>query len=123
MTDPGSGSIARISDDFGPQDPAIDNEFDLPAAREQVVLRERVALPTEASVPPVGTTVEVARQVCSDSDVSDCWSPSVGARVPTVETTVCCARLDCSDCDVSDCIPDLLESGREVGEFVCPETE
>ena len=38
----------------------IDDEFDLPAAREQVVLRERVALLTEASVPPVGTTVEDA---------------------------------------------------------------
>ena len=63
--------------------------------------------------------------MCSDSDVSDCWSPSVGAGVPTVETTVCCALLDCSDCDVSDCIPDPLESGHEAGdggEFVCPGT-
>ena len=79
------------------------------------MLRAGIALLTEASVPPVGTTVEDAWQGCSVSDVSDCWSPSVGARVPTVETTGCCARLDCSDCDVSDCIPDLLESGREAG--------
>ena len=90
--------------------------FDLPAAREQVVFQDKVALLTEALVPPVGTTVEDARQVCSDSDVSDCWSLSVGVRVPTVETTVCCAWLNCFDCDVPVCIPDLLESGRDAGE-------
>ena len=112
-TDPEGKSITRISNDFGPQDSAIDDEFDLPAAREQVVLRERVALLTEASVPLVGTTVEDARPICSDSDVSDCWSPSVGGLVPTVETTVNCARLDCSDFDVSDCIPEMLESRRD----------
>ena len=89
----------------------VDDEFDLPAAREHVALRERVALLTETSVPPVGTTVAGAWLICSDSDVSDCWSPSVGALVPMVATTVNCARLDCSDFDVTDCIPELLEFG------------
>ena len=53
--------------------------------------------------------MEDTRQMCFDSDVSDCWSSSVGARAPTVETTVCCARLDCFDCDVPVCVPDTGE--------------
>ena len=96
-----------------PQNFAIEEEFDLPVAREQVSLQESVTLFTEASVPLGGTTMEDARLVCSDSDVSDCWSSSVGALVTTVESTVNCARLDCSTLDVFDCVPDLSESGRD----------
>ena len=32
--------------------------------------------------------MEDARQVCSDSDVSAGWLPSMGARIPAVETAV-----------------------------------
>ena len=64
--------------------------------------------------------MEDTRQVCSDSEVFDCWSSSGGggggARAPTVETTVCCAWLDCFDCDVPVRVPDLLESGRATEE-------
>ena len=62
-----------------------------------------------------GTAVDDTGQVCSDSEVSDCWSSSGGgggAWAPTVDTTVCCARLDCFDCDVPVRVPDLSESGR-----------
>ena len=60
--------------------------------------------------------MEHTRQVCSDSEVFDCWSPSVGARAPTIETTVCCARLDCFDCDVPVRVLNLLETGRDAEE-------
>ena len=39
----GGGSIAQISNDIGPQDPAVDDGFDMSVAREHVVPRERVA--------------------------------------------------------------------------------
>ena len=55
----------------GPQNFAIQDEFELPVAREKVALRERVALLTEASVPLGETTREDARLVCFDSDASD----------------------------------------------------
>ena len=108
-TDPGRGSIARISNDFGPQDSAVDDGLDLSAAREHIVPRERVTPLTEASVPPVGTTVACARLDCSDSYVPDCWPPSAGVLVPPVGNTV-----NGSDFCVPDCFPELLESVRDM---------
>ena len=114
-TDLGRGSIARISNDFGPQDPAVDDGLDMSAAREHVP-RGRVAPLTEASFPPVGTTVACARLHWSDSYVPDCWPPSAGVLVPPVGTTVHCARFDCSDLCVPECFPELLESIRNTEE-------
>ena len=109
-------SIARISNDFGPMDSAVDDRGS--AAREHVVPRERVAPLTEASVPLVGTTVACNRLDCSDSYVFNCWPPSVEVRVPPVWTTVNCAQLDCTDFCVPDCFSELSESVRDTeGDF------
>ena len=63
----GGGSIARISNDLGPQDPADGDGIDMSVAREHDVPRGRIAPLTEALVPPVGTTVACARLDYSDS--------------------------------------------------------
>ena len=68
----GGRSIDRISNDIGPQDPVDDDGLNMSAAREFDVPRGRIAPLTEASVPPVGTTVACARLDYSDSYVPDC---------------------------------------------------
>ena len=114
----GGGTIARISYDFGPQDPADGDGMDMYVARGYDVPWGRITPLTEAPVPPVGTTVACTRLDYSDPYVPDCWALSAGARVPPVGTTVHCARLDCSDFCVPDCVPELLESVRDTEEIL-----
>ena len=48
-TDPGRGGQSPgFSNDIGPQDPAVDDGFDMSAAQEHVVSWGRVAPPTKA---------------------------------------------------------------------------
>ena len=58
----GGGSIARISNDYGPQDVA--REYDVPRGWTSPLF-------AEARVPPVGTVVQYVRPDCSDFCVPD----------------------------------------------------
>ena len=65
--------IARISNDFGPQDPADGDGMDMSVARGHDVPRGRIAPLTEALVPPVGTTVYLTVFL---TVFLNCWSPT-----------------------------------------------
>ena len=133
----GGGSIARISNDYGPQDVA--REYDVPRGWTSPLF-------AEARVPPVGTVVQYVRPDCSDfcvpddipellepvrdmddsfpvagdvvrpgmsPVVPDSWPRFAEARVPPVGTPVHCVDSDCSDFCGADGDPELLGSIRD----------
>ena len=128
----GGGSIARISNDYGPQDVA--RGWTSPYF-------------AEVRVPPVGTVVQCVRLDCSDfcgpddipkllepvrdtkdslpvagdvvrpgmsPVVPDSWPRFAEARVPPVRSPVHCVNLDCSDFCGPDDILELLEPVRDM---------
>ena len=59
----GEGVNHLISNDCGPHNPADNEGFTAPAARDQVISRERAARPTETIVPLGGAAVNDIRQL------------------------------------------------------------
>ena len=107
-SDPGRGSITRISNNDGPQIPVVSDDIPCPTSRVGAVR------PLETVAPLSGAVLNDVRQSCSESEASDDDVLSVGALVTMNTPAVCCARLDDFNWVVPDCVPDILLSGRDI---------
>ena len=111
-SDPGRGSITRISNNDGPQIHIVSDDIPCPTSRDVTVSRVGAVRPLETVVPLSGAALNDVRQSCSDSEASDDDMLSVGALVPMNRPAVCCAQLDDFNWVVPDCVPDIWAGHR-----------
>ena len=109
----GGGSIARTSDNVGPQVPVC-NVVPRLISRGVDVSTVGAVRPLETIAPLSGAVLKNVRQLYSDSDESDNDVLPVGALIPMNRPGVCCAWLDDFDWVVPAYVLDLLLSEREI---------